>query len=198
MNKKVPILLSFFSGSILVSFFLTIVAMVLSTNLYNNDYIFGGIGFENRNAFIDYLNQFGVRPIEFYASSSTVDYGLLQAVTALTYVGLVLELVSIIGTFVTSIVMLVKSKNVHSNIKGFVKGVAITAIVISSVSLFFSLLGTFVITFLAYVCFAGMLVTFGLSIAVNVKYKKINLTYMLSNTKNNICDLISSCNIICH
>ena len=174
MNKKVPILLSFFSGSILVSFFLTIVAMVLSTNLYNNDYIFGGFGFESRNSLMDYLNQFyGVRPIEFYASSSTVDYGLLQAVTALTYVGLVLELVSIIGTFVTSIVMLVKSKNVHSNIKGFVKGVAITAIVISSVSLFFSLLGTFVITFLAYVCFVGMLVTFGLSIAVNVKYEKI-------------------------
>ena len=150
MKKSLPMLLSIFSGLIMIALIVTIVAVVMASNMYELVYdpYYG-----------TYVEQL---------SSAKVSTTL-----AFSYVGLVLELVSIIGTFVTSIVMLVKSKSVHSNIKGFVIGVAITAIVISSVSLFFRFLGTFVVTALAFVCIVGMIVVFGLSIAVNVKYEKI-------------------------
>ena len=149
MKKSLPMLLSIFSGLILIALIVTIVAVVMIYELVYDPYY---------GTYVEQLN---------WAKANTA--------SAFSYVGLVTELTSIIGTFVTSIVMLVKSKQLDSSIKGFFKGVSITAIVISSVGLLFSFLGTFVVTAHAFVCIVGMIVVFGLSIAANVKYKKATI-----------------------
>lgn len=152
MKKSLPMLLSIFSGLILIALIVTIVAVVMVSNMYE----------------LVYDPYYGTYVEQFSSAKA-------NTAIAFSYVGLVTELTSIIGTFVTSIVMLVKSKQLDSSIKGFFKGVSITAIVISSVGLLFSFLGTFVVTALAFVCIVGMIVVFGLSIAANVKYKKVTI-----------------------
>ena len=86
-EKSLPMLLSIFSGLILIALIVTIVAVVMVSNMYELVYdpYYG-----------TYVEQF---------SSAKVNTAI-----AFSYVGLVTELTSIIGTFVTSIVMLVKSK----------------------------------------------------------------------------------------
>lgn len=147
MKKSLPMMLSLFSGLIIVAFIFAIITIVLASSSLIYD-------------------EFG---------NATYDNSKLSLIVIFQYLCLISELICIIGTFVVSIIILVKSKILIKQ-KGFFKATAIVGIVISSCSLLFSFLGAFVSSGLAFIVIAGIFVVFGLSIGCNVKMKKISST----------------------
>ena len=128
-------------------------------------------------------------PVALAVFSSFYILGLLCSIASifipfLIFVAIVVELISIIGTFISSIVMAVKVKHVDESIKGFMKGTSITAIVFSSIGIFITFISLFVLPLLSCICVVGNIVVFGLAIAAYVKYNKVyntNFNEQISN-----------------
>lgn len=153
MKKNIPILLSIFSGMILLSLVFAIIAVVLMMSALSNS---------------NYNDPYG----GYY-----YDTGKMQTSLIFNVLSLISQITCIIGTFVVGIVMLLKANKLEKD-KGFFKATSILAIVISSSSIIFAILSIAVSPFLSFVTVIGLIVIFAFSLACNVKYKK---NYSLKN-----------------